>query len=131
VSSSNLDAYVTAWLKHHHAAVNEPDMQEILALFSDDVVYEDVPTGSEFKGHDAFRQMCGIVASYGLDITLNVVQTQTDGKSFAIEWTNVTKLPDGTAIPGRGVSVGMFDGQGKVSSHRDYYDRSNFPAPSH
>jgi hypothetical protein len=92
-------------------------------VVSDDIGYEDVPTGRQYTGHDAIRQLCTFV-SENYDVDLRAVSWYTDGERFTIEWESTTVWGQGQQpLEGRGVAVGTIGADGKITSHRDYYNR--------
>jgi hypothetical protein len=117
-----LEAYVVGWLNHGDVG-DTPDgrrnLERLLDVMAPDVVWEDVPSGHRFEGHAGIVDMCTLVYER-FRPHLKVVSRQTDGKCFAIEW-EATLGVDGTVI--RGIARGAFGTDGKVTLHRDYWDR--------
>lgn len=125
MSKELLEKYVATWPKHTKVSDDDAgrqNLQDYLALLSEDVEYEDVPTGHSFKGHDGVAQLCALVSAQ-YDVTVAVTSAQTDGERFALEFESAMKIKaSGDEVVSRGVAVGTITG-GKISSHRDYYDR--------
>jgi ketosteroid isomerase-like protein len=117
------DAYVEAWQKHSKVddtPEGQSNLRALLGVMSDDVIYEDVPTGHSFSGHDGIAQLCAILAAT-YDVNVDVLGAHTDGERFAIEFSSTTFVKEsGATIESRGVAVGTIAG-GKVTSHRDYW----------
>ena len=59
MSQSWMNRYIDAWCHHPQASGEggEEEMATLLTFMSDEVRYEDVPTGAVFVGHDGIRQM--------------------------------------------------------------------------
>jgi hypothetical protein len=99
----------------------------MLELMADDVEYVDVPTGRVSVGHDGVRRMATGVSERFEEITLRALSAQTDGGRYAIEYEVAISFDPGRNVVLPGVAVGEIGSDGKVTSHRDYYDRSSFP----
>lgn len=132
MSTSWLDRYIEAWL-HHPEADGEAGgeaLAALLAFMSDDVLYEDVPTGAVFDGHDGIRQMGAGALQMSADMTFEVVQRVAGQGTYAFETicrgTNtgaIGPLPgNGAPFLFRGVSIGEVSEAGLVTSQRDYWD---------
>jgi ketosteroid isomerase-like protein len=123
MSKQLLDAYVATWPKHVNAGDSpegQANLGEFLSLLADDVVYEDVPSGHTFAGHEGIRQMCSFVSN-SFDVDLAVVAAQTDGERFAIEFeTTMTIVDTGAVVANQGVAVGTIV-DGKIATHRDFH----------
>jgi steroid delta-isomerase-like uncharacterized protein len=130
--SSWLDRYVDAWIHHPEAGgeTGAEPLATLLAFMSDDVRYEDVPTGAVFIGHDGIREMGAGALQMAADMSFEVVQRVAGDGSYAFEaicrGTNtgaIGPLPgDGSPFSFRGVSVGEVSEVGLVTSQRDYWD---------
>ena len=132
MSSSWLDRYAEAWRSHPQAggAGGEEALTALLTFMSDDVRYEDVPTGAVFVGHDGIRQMGAGALLMAEDMTFEIGLRVAGAGSYAFETvcrgTNtgaIGPLP-GTGAPFvfRGISVGEVSPDGLVTAHRDYWD---------
>ncbi len=105
-------------------------MTTLLAFMSDDIRYEDVPTGAVFLGHDGIKEMGAGALQMSADISFEVVQRVAGPSSYAFETicrgTNtgaVGPLPrTGKSFTFRGVAIGEVSRTGLVVSHRDYWD---------
>ncbi len=132
MSHSWLDRYIDAWCDHPHASGTggEDAMARLLAFMSDEVRYEDVPTGAIFVGHDGIRQMGADALAMSANMSFEVVQRVTGKSSYAFEsicrGTNtgaIGPLPGtGSGFTFRGVSIGEISEAGVVISQRDYWD---------
>ncbi len=132
MSQSWLESYSAAWCLHPEAGGEKGQgaLAALLAFMSDNVQYEDVPSGAVFHGHDGIRQMGAAALQMSSDITFEVVYRVVGDRSYAFEslcrGTNtgsIGPLP-GTGAPFsfRGVSIGEVSEAGLVTSHRDYWD---------
>jgi len=127
-----LDRYIDAWRLHAFAAGpgGADAMRALLGFMSDDVRYEDVPSGGVYIGHTGIAEMCGGAYQMSSDITFDVVTRQTDGRLFAFETlcrgTNtgaIGPIPaTGRPIELRGTSIGSVSADGLVEDQRDYWD---------
>jgi hypothetical protein len=132
VSETFLDRYVAAWLGHVdvRGPEGEAKLQALLALMADNVEYVDVPTDRVSHGHDGVRQMATNVSNRFDEIRLEATSAQMDGRRYAIEYTVTIRFDPAREIILPGVAVGETGTDGKVTLHRDYYDRSPFPVTS-
>lgn len=132
MSPSWLDRYTDAWCHHPQAGGRggEEVLATLLTFMSDDVRYEDLPTGAVFVGHDGIRHMGAGALQMDADMTFQVTQRVTGDSSYACETicsgTNtgsIGPLPGaGSPFTFRGVSIGEFSEAGLVTSQRDYWD---------
>lgn len=130
--SSWLDRYVDAWMHHPEAGGEEGGeaLAALLAFMSDDVRYEDVPTGAVFIGHDGIRDMGAGALLMAADMSFEIVQRVGGEGSYAFETIcrgkntgAIGPLPgNGIGFSLRGVSVGEVSEAGLVTSQRDYWD---------
>ena len=126
-----LDRYIEAWLAHPQAGGEggAAALQALLGFMSEDVRYEDVPTGAVFVGHDGIRQM-GAGTAISHDMSFDISQRVAGQGSYAFETvcqgTNtgaIGPLPGtGASFSFRGISIGEVTEAGLVTSQRDYWD---------
>ena len=128
-----VEDYFAAWARHAQASDpvgGRADRERLLAFMAPEVVYEDVPTGAVFRGHDGVIEMGRLALTMAKDLRFVCVSAQASGDRFAFETetrgTNtgaVGALPaTGRAFVLRGVSVGRRSPDGRVVEHRDYWD---------
>ena len=116
-------------LKQLIEAENSHDSEKVLALLTDDIVFEDVTFGVVMKGKDGFKQMYSTYMTASPDCKLEPKAWVTDDKSFAIEIVySGTQKGDFPGLPAtgkrfsiRGCSFGEFE-NGKIKGRRDYWD---------
>jgi hypothetical protein len=98
--ASQLDRYLEAWVFHCHAG--GPDggdaRERLVACTSDDVRYEDVPSGAMFAGHHGIVEMCAQGHHMSADLRFEIVSSVTDGRSYAFE--SVTSPPSRPPVEG-------------------------------
>jgi hypothetical protein len=132
VSAAWLDRYVEAWRRHPEAGGDDGEeaLIALLGFMSDDVRYEDVPTGAVFFGHDGIRQMGAGALQMSADMTFEVGRRVAGDGSYAFETVcrgantgAIGPLPGaGGAFVLRGISIGEVSVDGLVISQRDYWD---------
>jgi hypothetical protein len=132
MSPSWLDRYIEAWLRHPQVSAEggEEALTNLLAFMSDDVRYEDVPSGAVFHGRDGIREMGAGAHQMAQDMTFEIGQRVVGQGSYAFETvcrgTNtgaIGPLPGtGGAFTLRGISIGDTSAAGLVTSQRDYWD---------
>ena len=132
IGANWLDTYIDAWLGH--VVAGGPDGSVALArlngFMATDVVYDDVPSGARFVGHQGVADMARQAFELSTDLTFEIASRQTDGRSFAFETrgagTNTGPLgpmpATGKPFTLRGVSIGTIGSDGRVDTHRDYWD---------
>ena len=64
---------------------NSHDVEKVLSLLADDIVFEDVTFGVVMKGKDGFKQIYPTFITAAPDFKLEPKSWVTDDKSFAIE----------------------------------------------
>jgi hypothetical protein len=132
VTASWLEGYIEAWRRHPQAGGEggAEALTSLLAFMSDDVRYEDVPTGAVFVGHEGIREMGAGALLMAADMSFEVGLRVAGEGSYAFETvcrgTNtgaIGPLPGtGTPFVFRGISIGEVSAAGLVTSQRDYWD---------
>jgi len=127
-----LDSYITAWIRHAQAGGpgGQSELDRLLAFMSPDVVYEDVPSGSVFRGHAGVRAMAQGAHAMAEDMSFDVVSRFVGGGGFAFEavcrGTNNGAIGplsgSGRTFEMRSVMVGTVSTERLVTSQRDYWD---------
>jgi steroid delta-isomerase-like uncharacterized protein len=106
-----LDEWAAAWTSR--------DVDRVLSLFTDDVVYEDVPTDTISRGKDEFRAfVTGFFAATAPDGLFRWESKIADANRVAIEFTLTSAERDSTI---RCVSILELDG-GRIRRATDYWD---------
>jgi len=134
-----VEEYFAAWARHAQASdpiTGMADRARLLAFMDSDIRYEDVPTAQVFAGHDGVIRMGAQALLMAKDIRFTCVSVQASGNQFAFEsethGTNtgaVGPFPaTGKPFVLRAVSVGKRTAQGKVISHKDYWDLAGYLA---
>jgi steroid delta-isomerase-like uncharacterized protein len=116
-------------LKKMIEAESAHDIEKLLALFTDDIVFEDVPFGIITEGKDAFKQgYIGFITAVP-DFKMEPKSWVTSDRSFALEMvfsgTQKGDLP-GLPTTGKRFSVraciyGEIE-NGRIKGRRDYWD---------
>lgn len=129
--ASDPDRFATQWLE----AFSSGDADRILMFYTDDVVYEDVPSvengwdSRPLRGKQELREALveGFIAMPDLGFELESVRTT--GSGMVVEWTMTgTHTGDWPSLPAtgrsisiRGVTLAEVE-QGRIAWSRDYYD---------
>ena len=108
---------------------NSHDVEKVLTLLTDDIVFEDVTFGVVMKGKDGFKQIYPTFITAAPDFKLELKAWVTDDNSFAIEMVySGTQKGDFPGLPATGkhfsirmCSFGEFE-NGKIKGRRDYWD---------
>ena len=139
VSSSAAHAADIQQLEHvleqWAAAWSSNDVEKVLPLFTDNVVYEDVTFGAVNHGrkelHDFAKGTFDAFADLKFELKSRVVAA--DGKSGAMEWIwRGRQIKDLPGLPGtnkpfevRGASIVEF-ADGKIGRDSDYWDLATY-----
>jgi steroid delta-isomerase-like uncharacterized protein/uncharacterized protein (TIGR02118 family) len=113
----------------HWAHWSAHDMNRLLSLVTEDVVYEDVTMGVVNRGHAQLRAFGEAFFSAFPDITFEMTSSFANGTTGGSEWimrgTHKGDLPgmpaSGKRMQVRGSSTFEFDG-GKIRRCSDYWD---------
>jgi ketosteroid isomerase-like protein len=92
-----LDEYRAAWLAH--------DIDRVVALVGDDVVYENLTTGVRVEGADAFRAHVVETHERWPDFTFDEHAFYVDGDTGVSEWTVRVAAPDDRRLEWDGVDI--------------------------
>lgn len=120
-----LENWATYWSAH--------DMERLVPLFTEGVVYEDVTMRAVNHGPTEFRAFAeGFFAGFP-DVTFELLSRFATGSQGAAEWvmrgTHAGDLPGmpatGKQIEVRGASIFEFDGA-KIRRCSDYWDMATF-----
>ena len=134
-----IDEYFAAWARHAQAsdpATGAADRERLLAFMDAAVRYEDVPTAQVFVGHEGVVEMGAQALRMAKDMHFTCISAQESADQFAFE-TEARGTNTGAVGPFpatnkpfvlRAVSVGRRTPQGKVISHKDYWDLAGYLA---
>ena len=111
---------------------NSHDVEKVLTLLTDDIVFEDETFGVVMKGKDDFKQIYPTFITAAPDFKLEPKAWVTDDKSFAMEMVySGTQKGDFPGLPATGkrfsirmCSFGEFE-NGKIKGRRDYWDSAS------
>ena len=92
-----LDEYRAAWLAH--------DIDGVVALVGDDVVYENLTSGVRIKGADAFREHVVETHERWPDFTFDEHAFYVAGDTGVSEWTARVTSSDGRRLEWDGVDI--------------------------
>jgi steroid delta-isomerase-like uncharacterized protein len=132
-----IDEYFAAWARHAQASdpvTGMADRERLLAFMDPDIRYEDVPTAQVFTGYDGVIAMGAQALLMANDIRFARISAQESGDQFAFEseaqGTNTGAVggfpATGKSFVLRSVSVGKLTPNGKVISHKDYWDLAGY-----
>ena len=111
------EKWIAAWNSHN------PD--KMLALFTDDIVYEDVAFGEVSHGSAELRRFAASEFEGVPDLELKLLRADIHGGHCTIEWTfsgtDKGVYKTGKKFSVRGVSV-IEMRNGKISRNLDFYD---------
>jgi steroid delta-isomerase-like uncharacterized protein len=120
-----LEEWATAWSRH--------DVEKLLALCTDDCVYEEVAIGAVYRGKAEVRSFAKAVFTAFDDVKIQLRSGFTAGHWAGAEWrmtgTHVRDLP---GIPATGKSFAVRGSTicelkaGKIRRNADYWDLATF-----
>jgi limonene-1,2-epoxide hydrolase len=120
VSAASPGEAVTALIKANEAK----DIDALLAVLTDDIVYENVPM-SVLNGHDEIRAMLTGFLGSAERVEWEVLHQVEQGDVVMNERIDRFWMPDGKKIALR--VAGLFEVRdGKVAVWRDYFDLAEF-----
>ena len=114
------------------AAWNSHDVEKVIPLFTNDVLYEDVTFGAVNHGSAELRKFAASVFAAVPDVRFELVKSAVDGQHGTIEWvftgTDRGLYKTGKRFSVRGVSVIELRG-GRISRNLDFYDAASIMRP--
>jgi len=121
-----LNEWAAAWSSH------DPD--RVLALFTDDCVYEDVPFGVVIHGKEELRAFATAAFDAVPDLTFQLTNRFAAGSLAATEWAmSGTHKGDFPGLPATGKGISALRGAtviethgGKIRRNSDYWDAASF-----
>lgn len=115
------DRIATAWI----AAWNSHDVERIVPVFTEDVLYEDVAFGLVNHGSAELRKFAAGFLDAVPDLKLELVHSAIGRENGTIEWvlsgTDKGVFKTGKPFSVRGASV-LDVRDGRISRNLDYYD---------
>lgn len=107
------------------AAWNSHDVNKVIPLFTDDVLYEDVTFGAVNHGSADLRKFATFFFDAVPDMNFQVVKSSVRGERGIIEWvfsgTDKGVYKTGRKFTVRGVSI-IDLAHGKIARNLDFYD---------
>jgi steroid delta-isomerase-like uncharacterized protein len=109
-------------------AWNSHDAEKVAALYTDDVVYEDVAYGEVAHGHNELRKLATDFFAAVPDLKLEVIAVSGEGDNGWAEWkfsgTDAGLYKTGKKFSVRGASLFQIR-DGKFSQNKDFYDSAS------
>jgi steroid delta-isomerase-like uncharacterized protein len=131
---TSIEATTNARLVQDWARLFSPhQLDSLMQLFTDDVIYEDVAIGAVHVGKQAVRAFAESFLLVFPDVTLELSSTFTTPTHGGAEWlmrgTQTGDLPErpasGKHMTLRGASMFEF-AEGKIRRVADYWDKASF-----
>jgi len=115
-----VESWVAAWNSH--------DVEKVIPLFTDDVLYEDVTFGAVNHGSADLRKFASFFFEAVPDMKFEVLNSSIEGKRGVIEWvfsgTDKGVYKTGKQFTVRGVSIIDVE-HGRISRNLDFYDAAS------
>jgi uncharacterized protein (TIGR02246 family) len=123
------EAVVREILKEYfNAAMNEPDVEVFVRLFTPDGVLEDPVGTPPHQGREAIRQLLIGGKSKVERGEVDIREIFSCGSESAVHWKMQLSTKRGEHVSIEGIGIFMFDEQGKIRHVKEYYDAANLPA---
>jgi steroid delta-isomerase-like uncharacterized protein len=110
------------------AAWNSHDVEKVIPVFTNDVLYEDVTFGAVNHGSAELRKFAASIFAAVPDVRFELVKSAVDRQHGTIEWvftgTDRGLYKTGKRFSVRGVSVIDLRG-GRISRNLDFYDAAS------
>jgi steroid delta-isomerase-like uncharacterized protein len=110
------------------AAWNSHDVEKVIPVFTDDVLYEDVTFGAVNHGSTELRKFAASIFAAIPDVRFELVNSTIDRGHGTIEWvftgTDRGLYKSGKRFSVRGVSV-IDLREGRISRNLDFYDAAS------
>lgn len=120
-----LQQWATAWTSH--------DVEAVSRLFTEDCVYEDVPTGTVNRGKEALRAFAQffltVAPDFGVELSGHFENTRWAAGEWTMSGTQKGDMPNlpatGKAFSIRGATILEVE-SGKIRRCSDYWDMAAF-----
>jgi steroid delta-isomerase-like uncharacterized protein len=114
------ESFIAAWNSH--------DVEKVVPIFTDDVLYEDVTFGAVNHGSAELRKFAASIFDAVPDVKFELVSSTVEKGHGTIEWvftgTDRGLYKTGKRFSVRGVSVIDLRG-GRISRNLDFYDAAS------
>ncbi len=114
------ESFIAAWNSH--------EVEKVISLFTNDVLYEDVTFGAVNHGPSDLRKFAASIFEAVPDVRFELVNSTVNGDHGTIEWvftgTDKELYKTGKRFSVRGVSVIDLRG-GRISRNLDFYDAAS------
>ena len=114
------ESFIAAWNSH--------EVEKVIPVFTNDVLYEDVTFGAVNHGSAELRKFATSIFAAVPDVRFDLVNSTVDRKHGTIEWvftgTDRGLYKTGKRFSVRGVSVIDLRG-GRISRNLDFYDAAS------
>jgi steroid delta-isomerase-like uncharacterized protein len=115
------------------AAWSTQDVERILSFFTDDCIYENLPSGAVYRGKEELKAW--VVGTFAAipDFSIGATSVFAGGKRIGCEWVmtgthtgNLPVLPTtGKTFSVRGATIAETE-KGKIKRNSDYWDMATF-----
>jgi len=110
------------------AAWNSHDVEKVVPLFTNNVLYEDVTFGAVNHGSADLRKFASFFFEAVPDMKFELLESSVEGRRGVIEWvfsgTDKGVYKTGKRFTVRGVSIINLD-HGRISRNLDFYDAAS------
>lgn len=97
-----------------------PSYSNIFPYYHENCRFQD--SIQSFEGLDKFKEMCKRLEKRCKEIRMEIHAVAKNGNVFLVEWTMPMKFGPAPLMSMYGASKIIFDENGLITLHRDYYD---------
>jgi ketosteroid isomerase-like protein len=117
-TESSTEALIERWI----TAMNDQDIDELLSLYSEDVIWEDEATGDRFEGHSGIRKGNAVWYLAGFQ-QQDLTAVAIDGDIAVIRWTIAGTKSPWTGEPWHSTGLTALEiSEDKITAETVYYD---------
>ena len=105
------------------------DISEVTGFFAEDAVLSNLGAEHDRRGPDGVRHFWETYLERFAEIRTQFLHHHLSGQAVILEWCSEGRHAGGQPLSYCGVSILVFDPQGKISGFRAYYDSAAFVGP--
>ncbi|MFW6093786.1 MAG: nuclear transport factor 2 family protein [Pseudomonadota bacterium] len=113
---------VTEWLEGYKAAWETRDADKVVALFTEDATYQELPCAAPLEGRQGIRDYWTEATGGQQDVDFSYQVLSVSGNTGIAHWrTNFTRIPSGSRALVDGIFVLEFTPNGLCESLKEWW----------